>query len=138
VLRSEIDTYLTQRIGLFVNDPVVRARTYIRVGAFGEILLPGFYLVPPETPLPEAIMLFGGPTQAADLAKIRVDRGGELVWLGEAVLAALSEGLTMDEFLLRSGDRITVPRRPLFNIGQIMTYTVTVAGTIFAIQRILR
>ncbi len=137
ILRSEVGDYLTQYLSRFLNEPVVQARPLIRVSILGEVGQPGFYRFPVETPLTDALMLLGGPTADADLSKVRIDRGAERILVGPELQAAIQSGETLDEIKLEPGDEILVPRQPRFDVRQVFTYTAAVAGTIFAIDRIL-
>lgn len=109
VLRSELEDHLTKSLGRFIVEPKVRATSQIRISILGQVASPGFYVVPSEVPLTDALMLAGGPAQHAELTKIYVERGGERIWGGEALQAAIIEGRTLDQLSLRAGDRIFVP-----------------------------
>lgn len=110
VLRSELTDHLTRQLGRFINEPVVRARALIRVTIVGEVRAPGFYTLPVETLLDQALMAAGGPTGLSRLDRIRIERGGETIWDGEAVELAIAEGRTLNVLGIRAGDRIVVPR----------------------------
>lgn len=109
VLRSELESYLRESLARFIVDPKVHATSRIRISILGQVASPGFYVVPTEVPLTDALMLAGGPGQHAELTKIYVERGGERIWGGEALQAAIIEGRTLDQLSLRAGDRIFVP-----------------------------
>ncbi len=105
VLRSELETHLGSEIGRFIRLPRVQARALIRL-AFMGVGQPGFYLMPAELPLSEAVMLAGGPGAGVDPGQIRVDRGQDVLWSVEELLAPVADGRTLDELGLRGGDRI--------------------------------
>ena len=138
VLRSELDDYLTEQIGRFVNDPVVRATSYLRISIMGEVVQPGYHLFPPETPVSEAIMLAGGPTANGRLSKVRVDRGNEWILRGDSLQVALGQGLTLAELRMHSGDEILVPSQPAFSPQNATRTLLVISGLIFAISRISR
>ncbi len=137
VLRSELESHLTREIGRFVSEPLVRAGSFIRLFVEGELGNPGFHLFSADTPLPEALMTVGGATARAQLGKIWIERAGERIWHGGSLQLALREGHTVGELRLQSGDKIVVPRRPLVSVGQVFQAIGVVAGTIWAINRIL-
>jgi polysaccharide export outer membrane protein len=112
VLRSEIQEHLTQTLGQFIREPVVRANGHIRISVQGQIGRPGFYTMPAEMLLGEALMVAGGPTPASDMDDIRIDRGTATVLEGEALQEAIRSGLTLDQLNLQAGDQIVVPQRP--------------------------
>jgi protein involved in polysaccharide export with SLBB domain len=138
VLRSELTDHVTEQIGRFVREPVVRARSYVRVAVTGEVGLPGFHLMAPELPLSEAIMAAGGPVGTARLSKVRVERDGAPVLGGNELQRAIGRGATVAELQLQSGDEVVVPRRSIFAPGEIARTIVVVAGLIYAVDRIVR
>src|SRR5687767_10452918 len=60
VARSGLEAHLTRELGRYIKDPVVEARALIRVSVAGEVTRPGFYAVPIDLVLPDALMLAGG------------------------------------------------------------------------------
>jgi protein involved in polysaccharide export with SLBB domain len=137
VLRSELESHLSREIGRFITQPDLRASSFIRVSIEGELGQPGFHLFPAETPLPEVVMAVGGATPRAQLAKMWIERAGERVWHGGSLQLALREGLTLDELGIQSGDKIVVPGRPMFSVGEIFRAVGILAGTLWAINRVL-
>jgi protein involved in polysaccharide export with SLBB domain len=109
VLRSEITDHLTQEIGRFIRNPVVQAEGLMRLSIQGSVGSPGFYVVPADMLLSEAIMMAGGPGQTSDLEGLRVERSGQLLLDGEATQEALVEGRTLDQLSLQAGDQLVVP-----------------------------
>lgn len=111
VLRSEIEAHLTQAIGEFIRGPVVRTRSLVRLSLLGELRTPGFYVVPTDMVLSDALMLAGGPTAQAKLTAIRIERDGARVWEDDALQRAIAQGRTVDQLSLRAGDQVVVPRK---------------------------
>jgi protein involved in polysaccharide export with SLBB domain len=109
VLRSEITDHLTQEIGRYIRNPVVQAEGLMRLSIQGSVGSPGFYVVPADMLLSEAIMMAGGPGQTSDLEDLRVERSGQLLLDGEATQEALVEGRTLDQLSLQAGDQLVVP-----------------------------
>lgn len=138
VLRSELETHLQTTIGKFLRDPVVRARSLIRVSMLGEVGKPGFYVVPTDMVLTDALMLAGGPTPGARLQRLRIERDGEPIWSDAALQKALAEGQTIEQLNLRAGDQVVVPRRPtgFFNetavrtVGALLAIPVAIYGLV--------
>jgi len=111
VLRSELESYLTRELGRFFQDPEVRARALIRLSIRGSVGSPGFFTMPADMLLSDALMRAGGPAQDANLDEVRIERGDRTVLRGENVQDALVEGRTLDQLNLRAGDEIFVPAR---------------------------
>jgi protein involved in polysaccharide export with SLBB domain len=108
VLRAELRDHLTRHIARFLRDPVVEAHPLIRLGLLGEVDRPGYYFATTDGMVTDAIMLAGGPTREADLTKTTVRRGTIVLWERAAFRDALTEGTTLDQLDLRSGDEIIV------------------------------
>lgn len=121
VLRSEIEQHLTREIGRFIKDPVVRAEGLMRLSVQGYVGNPGFYVVPADMLVSEALMLAGGPGPSADLDDLRIERGPDRLIEGDEMQQALQEGRTLDQLNLQAGDQIFLPeesRGPWPTIGR--------------------
>jgi protein involved in polysaccharide export with SLBB domain len=110
VLRSELTAHLTREVGRFITNPVVRALALIRLTIVGEVRMPGFYTLPVDMLVDQALTAAGGPTGLARLDQIRIERGGETIWDGATMEQALAEGRTLNALGVRAGDRVVVPR----------------------------
>jgi hypothetical protein len=111
VLRSEIRSHLTDEVSRFIREPVVRANGLMRVSVLGAVGNPGFFSMPAETVLGEAIMVAGGPSGNANLEAVQIRRGPTLLMEDEAVSEAFRQGMTLDQLNLQAGDLIEVPPR---------------------------
>lgn len=111
VLRSELEEHLAREIGAYIIDPVVSARSLIRVSIFGAVGSPGFFYPAADQLLGDVIMLAGGPASTADYEDITVRRGDDVLWSGEQLQAVMAEGRTLDQMNLQAGDIIEVPER---------------------------
>jgi len=109
VLRSEITAHLTAELGRVIRNPVVRAQALMRLSVQGAVGSPGFYAVPSDMLLSEAIMFAGGPAPGADLEALQVERGGNQLLTEEEVQRALTEGRTLDQLSLQAGDQLRLP-----------------------------
>jgi len=138
VIRSELEPHLTERIGRYIRDPVVRAHSYMRILITGEIVGPGYYLVPAETPVSEAIMLARGPTPTAKLSKVLIYHGADVIWEGEALQLAIREARTLAELNLLDGDQINVPRRSAFAPGEVGRTLLLVSSAVVALSYLFR
>ena len=84
VQRGDIEAHLTRELGRYINDPVVQARALIRVSVVGEVTRPGFYAVPIDLVLTDALMLAGGATKDARVDRLQILRGNSSLWNGNA------------------------------------------------------
>jgi hypothetical protein len=111
VLRSEIEPHLTREFSAFIRDPVVRARGLMRLSIQGRVGAPGFYVVPAEMLVTEALMVAGGPGPASDLTKLRIERGTTTLLDGQQLQDSMRDGWTLDQLNLQAGDQIVLPER---------------------------
>lgn len=109
VLRSELQEAMEAHVASVVRNPVVQTQALIRLSLIGEVANPGFYVVPADLLVTDALMLAGGPTGAANLPELRVERGSARIWEGEAMEMAVIQGRTLDQMNIQAGDRIVVP-----------------------------
>lgn len=111
VLRSEIQAHIGEELKTFIRSPVVRAKALMRISIQGAVGQPGFYVVPADMLLGEALMVAGGPAQNARLDDLRIDRGTQTLVDGEDLQEAVRGGLTLDQLNLQAGDQIMMPER---------------------------
>ncbi len=141
VRRADLETYLTRELSRYLKEPVVHARALIRVSVLGEVVRPGFYAVPLDLVLADALMVAGGPTQDAKVDRLQILRGEFSLWSGNRLQTAIARGATLEELGLRAGDRIEVPggRRDsgstLRIAGLVLTAVATVVTVITVTQR---
>jgi polysaccharide export outer membrane protein len=109
VRRGDLEAHLTRELGRYFKDPVVQARALIRVSVLGEVTKPGFYAVPVDLVLADALMVAGGATQRARVDRLRIQRGNASLWGGQQLQTEIARGATLEELGLRAGDRIQVP-----------------------------
>lgn len=137
VLRSELESHLTREIGRYIREPVVRARSLIRISVLGAVGQPGFYTVPAEALFEQILMTAGGPASNAKLTEVRIERGTRNIWEGEPLQQAIIEGRTVDQLSLRAGDRIVVPEEGQRNWGTIIQVAGILSGLIYGVTRII-
>lgn len=127
VTRAGVEAHLVRELGRYLKNPVVHARPLIRLSILGEVARPGFYAVPTDLVLADALMVAGGPTQEARADKLRIHRGGSVVWGGLKLQAEIARGATLEELGLRAGDRLEVPK------GRDAESTVRIIGVLVTI-----
>lgn len=108
VLRSELQSHLVRQIGRFVKDTTLRATALVRFGVLGEVGHPGYYRLPSDIPISDAIMAAGGPTSRADLNRAFVRRGTKQLLGRDAVRKAMVAGSSLDELNLNAGDELVI------------------------------
>ena len=138
VSRAQLEPYLARELARYINDAVVNARALIRISVMGQVARPGFYAVPIDLVMPDALMVAGGATQDARLEKVQIVRGNSALWAGSELQAAIARGATLDELGVRAGDRIEVPRgisnpESKWRIGGIIIGSIATAVGIVAL-----
>lgn len=111
ILRSEAQDYLTEQLRRYVRDPSVRVQTLIRMTILGAVGKQGFYQVPADVQVSDAIMLAGGPQGTADPNRTVVRRAGTVILPQDEIAAAIIDGRTLDQLNLRAGDEIRVDEK---------------------------
>lgn len=135
VRRTDLESHLARELKRYIKDPVVQARALIRVSVVGEVVHPGFYAVPVDLVLPDALMLAGGATQEARVDRLSIVRGSAALWDGERLQTQIAHGATLDVLGVRAGDRIQLPRQrdpesKLRVAGMVVTTIAAVAGIV--------
>jgi protein involved in polysaccharide export with SLBB domain len=137
VLRAELQPYLTSHLERFLVNPVVVARSLIRVEIIGAVGRPGFYMIPSDMLLSETLMQAGGPASAAALDRIRIERGKETIWKGDRLRQLMIEGTTLDQLNMRAGDTVNVPaaqgRFPA--VTKVLGGVTTLASFVWLLRR---
>ena len=93
----------------------------------GEVTRPGYYQVPLELTLGDALMVAGGPTPDADLTRLSVRRGRATLLPAATARDGMVRGRPLGALGIDSGDELVVvgPRRRnwplLMQIGGLAT-----------------
>lgn len=130
ILRSELQAHVTTHIARYLRNPSVTASSLIRLAVSGEVQRPGFYPVPADVPLSDIVMAAGGPTQTADLGRMKIRRGTVELLSPTDLRIAVVNGLTVDQLNLLSGDEISVGARPRTNWALVLTGVTAVMGIV--------
>jgi protein involved in polysaccharide export with SLBB domain len=130
VLRSELQPYLQRQIGRYVINPTVEARSLMRVSVLGAVEKPGYYAVPPDMLVGDALMVAGGLAREADVRKTVVRRGSSEVWTRDRLHSAILGGLTVEQLHLQPGDEIVVGERVRRNWSEIIRTTAYVGAVV--------
>ena len=138
VLRTELEDRMRAHVGRYLRHPVVRARAMMRVAVLGQVRTPGFYAVPAESMVSDAIMAAGGPLPTGRLAAARISRGGTRIWAGRGLQEAVRHGLTLDQMSLRSGDEIFIPQDPGSRTSMALRVATALPAAVLALVGISR
>lgn len=138
VLRSELQGHLEEELARYFQAPVVRAQSLIRIAVLGAVDAQGFYAIPADALVEEALMIAGGPAAAADIDGMEIRRGKQVLLRGEGVQRAITEGHTLDQLNLRAGDRIVVPENRGFFSGGVLRGLLTIVPTVVLLWTRLR
>lgn len=136
VLRSEVAAHLTKELGRIIRDPVVRAQGLMRLSVQGSVNTPGFYVVPADMVVTDALMMAGGPRDNANLEDLRIERGSRPLIEGQLMQDALRQGRTLDQLSLQAGDQIFLPERRASPLAAIGRYAIVVLTAVFLGVRI--
>jgi polysaccharide export outer membrane protein len=129
VLRSELNDKFSAHVSRYIREPTVKVLPLLRVQLNGAVGRPGYYYSSADVLLADIVMAAGGPTPDADLKKVVIRRGADVIWTESDTRTALSDGLSLDRLSLRAGDEVFVGR---IRRTQWLTY-VQVGVSLFAI-----
>lgn len=108
VLRSELQPHVYDAVSKYLRDPVVRTGSLVRVAVLGGVAHPGFYALPADMLLSDAVMHAGGLGNSAEINHTIVTRAGVTVIGSQQVTEAIKDGSTLDQLSLRAGDQVEV------------------------------
>ena len=138
VLRSELTDTVRHHLSKYLNNPVVRVTPLLTIAVMGTVVNPGYYYASADVVLRDVIMKAGGPAGSADLNKVIVRRGGDVIWNAEDVRVALTDGLSLDGLHLRAGDEVFVPERRRFSLSSATAILSTVVALTLAVTQMSR
>lgn len=135
VLYSEAEQAIEAGLAIYIRNPRVRVTVTKRIAIVGGIASPGFYDIPPETTVSQAIMLAGGPAGNAKLNQAEFRRFGDVYTDPYGQLAFTNVSLV--ELGVMSGDELYVPPGGSgLTTAKILGAIATAAGLVFLFTRI--
>lgn len=142
VLRVELSDHITRFLSQYVRNPQVRAQALIRIAVIGDVGRQGFFMVPVDIPVNDVLMVAGGIGGLADIDKMRIERGTEVLYDGTLLQEAITQGRTLDALSIQAGDRFVIPtkrtaRNP-FQSVQTIQVLLTIPLTIFGLVRLFK
>ena len=97
-----------------VSTSTLAAQQPVAITILGEVVAPGFHVVPPSlSPIPTALQVAGGVTTAADLRTVlicRVMANGTVSEERVNLYASLESGTALPDLRLGNGDVVVVPK----------------------------
>lgn len=108
VLRSEVQSCLTQQIQQYLKHDVVRVTPLVPVGVLGQVVHPGYYRVPLQISLGDLLMVAGGPSPEADMDRVQVRRGRTTLIDEHAVRDAMVHRLPLGALGIDAGDEVVL------------------------------
>lgn len=138
VLHSELQEYLTKQLSQYLKNPTVQVTPLVQIAVVGNVGHPGFFWVPADLTLTDAIMLAGGPTQTSDLNGTKIKRDNKDRLTDKQVQQAFASGATLDQLDMRAGDQISVPEAGKKDWVRILQVTAALAAVTVALISISR
>lgn len=138
VLHAELSEYLTQQLARYFRDPNVQAYPLLRVAIFGPVGSPGYYSLPADLLLSDAIMSAGGPGSTAKMDESVVKRGEREIIDKREVQRALVYGYTLSQMNIRDGDAIHVGGGTQRNWVTVLRAVSIAVGLGFTVHRITK
>ena len=140
VLRSELEGRITQSVDSVYRGAVVRVVLLTRIVVTGGVARPGFYALPGDALIADAIGAAGGVAATAELDQVYVERGRDKLWVTDSLQVAMREGRTIGVLGLQDEDRIIVPVAQPANAlqtVQVVSYLLQLGLSLFTLSRVL-
>ena len=138
ILRAEVEAHLSAHVARFVKNPRVRAVPLVRLAVLGSVGRPGFYAMPADLLVSDAIMRAGGPAPRADLGRTEIRRESRRVLSSGELRMAIAEGYTLDQLNVRAGDEIVVGEKRTTNwqtVFQSFGVVTGIVGLVISLSR---
>ena len=139
VLRSELNERLSSHLAKYVRDSSVRATPLLRLAVLGQVRNPNYYYTSADVLLSDLVMKAGGPTPTANMDKLVIRRGTEIIWNAQDTRTALNDGISLDRLHLRAGDELYVDdTKGSIDWKTISTIAFPIISLVFTLQRVFR
>lgn len=137
-LRSELNERLSTHVARFLRNSAVRTIVFTRISILGGVMRPGFYVVPPDQPIGDLLMIAGGAGPDARLNDLQVNRGSSTLISVKDARKALKDGSTLEQLDVQSGDEITIPVKRRYNAQTIFQVLFFTSSIFFAVVQFLK
>jgi protein involved in polysaccharide export with SLBB domain len=141
VLRSELADRLTIAVDSVYRRATVRVELLVRIAVTGGVVRAGFYALPRDALVDDAITAAGGLGGGASLAKAYIERGRDQLWPPDSLQVVLRERRTIGELDLQAGDRIVVPviaAADPTRTAQALSYIFQLPLSIYALYQLVK
>jgi protein involved in polysaccharide export with SLBB domain len=141
VLRSELEVRIARSVDSVYRGAVVRVVLLTRVAVMGGVSHPGFYALPSDALVLDAISAAGGLASEARLSSVYVERGKQVLWRPDSLQVAMQEAWTLGDLGLQGGDRIVVPvgaQSDPYRTVQTVSYLLSLPLTLYAVLNLLK
>jgi hypothetical protein len=138
VLRSELQDYLSTQLAKYIKRPDVQTTSLVRVAVMGAVNKPGYYQLPADIAMADAIMIAGGPTQNADMSRTQLKRGTDVLYSSDLLGQEVAKGATLDQLNIRPGDQIQIGEKHKTNFALIASIVGITAGLVSTIVILTR
>ena len=108
VTRADLQPYLAAQLRQYIRDTLVRASPLVLVGVLGQVTHPGYYRMPLELTLADALMIAGGPTGQANVKHLSVRHADGTAMPPGAARGAMLQSKTLAELGIDAGDELVV------------------------------
>ncbi|HKV75078.1 MAG TPA: polysaccharide biosynthesis/export family protein, partial [Gemmatimonadales bacterium] len=137
VLRSELEDHLRETISRYVRQLDLKAESLVRLSILGQIGRPGVYNVSSAALLGDVFSAGGGLTPTSDVGRSLVNRGGVVFLTSKRLEAAITEGRTIDQLNLHSGDELLVAEKKRGEFANTIIIIGAVAGAVLSIVAVV-
>ena len=115
------------------SQPEIAVQPLVRVSVLGEVRLPQLYSVDPGTSLLQLVSVAGGPTDRANLERVRVVRDGRAFNVN---LESAFEGSATGRIVLNSNDVVYIPRKRGFT-RETLSFALTTVTAVLSLITLL-
>ncbi len=139
VLRSELEGRITQSVDNVYHDTPVHVQLLTRLAVLGGVVRPGFYALPREALVDDAITAAGGLAGDGSLSAAYIERGRDRLVPADSLQLAMRERKTLEDLDLQAGDRIVVPTvlpSDPTRTAQLVTYLLSTPLSLYALFRL--
>lgn len=115
------------------SQPEIAVQPLVRVSVLGEVRVPQLYSVDPGTSLLQLVSVAGGPTERANLERVRVVRDGRAFNVN---LESAFAGSATGRIVLNSNDVVYIPRKTGLT-RETLAFALTALSAVLSVVNIM-
>jgi protein involved in polysaccharide export with SLBB domain len=115
------------------SHPEIAVQPLVRVSVLGEVRMPQLYSVDPGTSLLQLVSVAGGPTERANIERVRVVRDGRAF---NVDLESAFQGSATGRIVLNSNDVVYIPRKRGFT-RETLAFALTTVTAVLSLITLL-